>query len=184
MIISSKITRAIEFCCELHENQKRKATLIPYSSHPISVGFILQSAGYPEEIIIAGILHDILEDTSSTEKDISNIFGEHVVHLIKGVTENKKIKSWDEKKDIYLENLRTVENDIKAISAADALDNCRSMIRVLKSGVNIWNAFSVSPEKIVENYKKRISIIKETLENKITTELELAILELENSNKL
>lgn len=178
MIISSKITKSIEFCCELHKNQTRKATSIPFASHPISVGFILLSAGYSEEIIIAGILHDILEDTSGTEKDIENIFGKRVVDLIKSVTENTSIKSWEDKKNNYLENLKNAENDMKAISAADALDNCRSMIRVLKSGVNIWNAFTVSPQKIINYYERRLSIIKETLQNKITEEIESSMREL------
>ena len=179
MLISSKITTAIEMCCELHKNQTRKATTVPFASHPISVGFILLSSGYMEEIIIAGILHDVLEDTTGTEKDIENIFGKHVVSLIKGVTENISIKSWEDKKNSYLKNLKNAENDIKAISAADALDNCRSMIRVLKNGINIWDAFTVSREKIIENYKQRVSIIKETLQDAITTELESVIIELE-----
>lgn len=185
MIISSKITKAIELCCELHKDQTRKATNIPYASHPISVGFILFSAGYSEEVIIAGILHDILEDVPNAEKTITDIFGKHIVYLIKGVTEDTSIKlisikSWTDKKDNYLKNLKTVENDIKAISAADGLDNCRSIIRLIKNKVNIWDAFNVSYKKIIENYKQRLFIVKESLQDEITKEFELAILELEN----
>ena len=155
MLTSSKITKAIEFCCELHKNQKRKAVSVPFASHPISVGFILQSVGYSEEIIIAGILHDILEDTCATEKEITDLFGEQVVLLVKGVTENINIKSWDSKKEAYLKNLKIAGNDVKAISAADLLDNCRSMIRLLNNKINIWNAFTVSPEKIIIYSKKK-----------------------------
>ncbi len=68
MIISSKVTKAIEFCSEMHQGQFRKASLVPYASHPVSVGFILQSAGYAEDVVIAGILHDILEDTEQKKK--------------------------------------------------------------------------------------------------------------------
>lgn len=180
MIITSKITRAIEFCCEQHQGQKRLATEIPFASHPISVGFILHSAGYPEEVIIAGILHDILEDTLSTEDDIRKIFGEKIVTLVRGVTEDITIKVLEKKQRIYLENLKISENNIKAISAADLLDNCRSMIRVMERGINIWKSFSVSPEKKIKYTRERLNIIKETLQNEITKEIEISIDKLES----
>lgn len=178
MIISNKITEAIEFCSQAHEGQKRKQG-IPYVSHPVSVGFILQSAGYSEEVIIAGILHDVLEDTDRTEGEISEIFGKQVVDLIKGVTENTNIKVWQEKKRKYIENLKNVNNDIKAISAADLLDNTRAMVRALNNGFNIWEKFSVAPEEKINYIKSRFEVIRSTLSNEITDQIEQALLELE-----
>ena len=181
MLISSKITKAIEFCCELHKGQTRKASVTPYASHPISVGFILHSAGYNEEVVIAGILHDILEDTIGTEEDITDLFGERVTFLVKGVTEDTSIKNWEQKKAKYLEHLKTAGNDVRAVSAADLLDNNRAMLRALKNKINIWEAFSVTSQEKLTYIKNRLGIIKETINNEITKEIEISITQLENS---
>lgn len=179
MIISSEITRAIEYCSIYHKNQERKANKVPYASHPISVGFILHSAGYPEEVIIAGILHDILEDTTQTEEDLKRIFGSRVVELVKGVTEEMHIEDWATKKDLYINHLRNAEDYVKAISAADLLDNCRSMLRAFESGIDIWKEFTIPSEQNIAYKRRRLAVIKETLKNEITDEIELSIDKLE-----
>lgn len=65
--IMSIVDQAIEFAAHAHWNQKRKGTEIPYISHPYAVGMILQRARCKEEVIVAGILHDTLEDTDTSE---------------------------------------------------------------------------------------------------------------------
>jgi (p)ppGpp synthase/HD superfamily hydrolase len=69
------IDQAIEFAAYAHRTQKRKGTKIPYISHPYAVGMILQQAGCTEEEIAAGILHDTLEDTRTSEKKLRTLFG-------------------------------------------------------------------------------------------------------------
>ncbi len=182
-IISSKITEAIEFCALAHKDQKRKASDIPFASHPISVGFILQSAGYSEEVIIAGILHDILEDTSYTEKEIESQFGAKILHLVKGVTENTQISSWEDKKKDYLNKIQKSENNIKAISAADLLDNSKSILRKLKLGIDIWGSFNTEPRMIIKNYKERLSVLKYSINKELEYDLENTIIELEKNIK-
>lgn len=179
MIISGKITEAIEICCEMHKDQHRKASSIPFASHPVSVGFILLSAGFSEEIVIAGILHDTLEDTKYSEKELRDTFGDKVHSLVVGVTEKQNISSWDKKKNAYLENLKNMSNEVKAVSAADLLDNTRSMLRFLERNIDIWKSFSVPPIQIVNYKKERLKIIKEGGENEITKDIELKIQALE-----
>ena len=162
----------------MHKNQYRKASATPYASHPVSVGFILHSAGYSEDVVIAGILHDILEDTEGTEIEMEKLFGAKVLNMVKGVTE-EKIPSWEEKKKRYLEHIAEGDEHAKAISAADLLDNSRSTLRLLKNNIDIWGAFTESPETILEFYKKRVAIIKKSIDNELTTELESTITELE-----
>jgi len=178
-IISSKITEALEFCALAHKDQKRKKTEIPFASHPSSVGFILHSSGYGEEVVIAGILHDVIEDTIYSEIDIKNKFDENVMNLVKGVTEDVTIKTWKGRKDDYLNRVSNSNDDVKAICAADLLDNCRAMVRSLENGLNIWEAFSESRETLINYYKKRLSIVEKNIKPELAMELEKVILELE-----
>ena len=69
------VEKAIIFAAKAHKNQTRKGTDIPYITHPFAVGMILQKAKCSEEVIAAGILHDTLEDTETTFKDLTEVFG-------------------------------------------------------------------------------------------------------------
>lgn len=178
-LISSKITDAIEFVLEAHKGQVRESTGKTFLRHPLSVGYILQSCGYSEEVVIAGILHDVIEDTLFTEKVIREKFGSRIAELVSGVTEDKTITSWEERKQKYLDHLRTMDDEVKAISAADLLDNRRAVLAALDSGYDAWGKFKVSPRQIIENGKARLAIVQESFINEITQELQeiLGILE-------
>lgn len=177
-IISSKITEALEFCAEAHKNQKRKSNNTPYASHPSSVGFILQSCGYKEDVVIAGILHDVIEDTTYTEKDIKERFGEKVLKMVLGVTENKKITDWHERKKDYLNKIKKSNKFVKSISASDMLDNTRSLLREIKKGGNIWQHFAVSKEENIKFFEKRFQIVKNDINEELRKELRKTLNEL------
>ena len=170
-LISPKITDVIEFVLEAHKGQVRESTGKTFLRHPLSVGYILQSCGYSEDVVIAGILHDVIEDTSFTEKDIREKFGPRIAELVAGVTEDKTIESWDERKQKYLDHLRTMNDEVKAISAADMLDNRRAVLAALDSGYDAWSKFKVSPRQIIENANARLAIVQESFNNEITEEL-------------
>jgi (p)ppGpp synthase/HD superfamily hydrolase len=84
------IDQSIEFAAHAHRGQKRKGTKIPYISHPYAVGMILQQAGCEEEVVAAGILHDTLEDTKTTEEDLLSLFGSVVLAIVKGSSEPER----------------------------------------------------------------------------------------------
>lgn len=174
-IISSDITRALEYCAKAHEGQFRKASDIPFASHPSSVGFILHSTGYTEEVVIAGILHDVIEDTEVSFSNIEELFGLTVAGLVEGVTERQDFSSWEEKKEDYLKKIDSSSPEVKAISAADLLDNCRSLVRFLEKGVNIWSSFTVSKEKQIAFFKKRLAIVSPFIKVELQTELSKVI---------
>ena len=172
-VISPTITEAIEFSLLAHKDQLRNDDR-PYIIHPLSVGFILQSAGYSESVIVAGILHDVVEDTEYSEEDIKEKFGEKISRLVAGVTDDKSITDWTERKRAYLDHLRISNDDVRAISAADILDNRRAILRSLEHGIDIWKTFFATPEMIIKDSEERLSIVK-SLDNDITRELEVLI---------
>lgn len=105
MIYTMNIQKAIRFALKTHEvyqKQRRKGKDIPYIIHPLTVGFLLSQAQAREEVVIAGILHDTIEDSpdyKKVNKDlIAERFGEEVAFLVYSVTENDRNLSWDERK--------------------------------------------------------------------------------------
>src|ERR1019366_6852470 len=97
MIFSLRIKSAIQLSIQVHEldqKQKRKGKDIPYITHPLTVGIILARAGASEDVIIAGILHDTIEDSIPEKKVsygmIAENFGENVAELVESVTEPAK----------------------------------------------------------------------------------------------
>src|SRR5438874_3924659 len=78
---------AIEVAAKAHRGQVRKGTDIPYISHPYAVGMMLARAGYSEEVIAAGILHDTVEDTNITLEYLRETFSEKVALIVEGCSE-------------------------------------------------------------------------------------------------
>ena len=85
-----KIETAMIFAAKAHKNQTRKGTDIPYITHPFAVGMLLQKEKCSEEVIAAGILHDTLEDTETTFKDLTEAFGVHVANLVLAASEKDR----------------------------------------------------------------------------------------------
>ncbi len=173
--LSPRQLQALEFAARAHQGQVRKSELdTPYISHPFAVGIILLKAGFDEDVIIAGILHDCIEDTAATPTEITTLFGPRVAELVQEVTEDKTLP-YQERKAGYLEHLRTASLEARAISAADLLANRMSILAELKAGNNPWQYFSMSPEAILARDQLQIAIIKETLVHEFVSELEEAV---------
>jgi (p)ppGpp synthase/HD superfamily hydrolase len=142
------IDTAIEFAAKAHSSQCRKGTDIPYISHPYAVGMILQKAGCKEEVIAAGILHDTLEDTDTTEEELLHHFGEKVLMIVKGCSEPDKGASWEARKKHTLEYIKNASLSIRQVACADKLHNLRTIKRDLEnSGEKAWDKFNRGVEK-------------------------------------
>ena len=114
-----RIMKAIEFTVIKHDGQYRKGGL-PYATHPLSVSEYVRTAGYGTEYRIAGLFHDLLEDTDATEDEIRDIGGDRVLEAVKLLTKEDNYVMED-----YIARIK--ENDIaRAVKAADRLHNLRS----------------------------------------------------------
>ena len=126
-----KLLKAYEYAKEAHINQKR-ASGEPYFIHPCAVAEILIDLGLDAATIAAALLHDVIEDTASTEEDIRVEFGEEVLALVSGVTKLEKIV-FKSQEDADAENFRKIfvamAKDIRVIiiKLADRLHNMRSL---------------------------------------------------------
>lgn len=139
--ITPIIEKAEAFATKAHEGQFRKSDGAPMVTHPIRVANMLRSAGFPEEVVIAGYLHDTVEDTEVTFEDIEREFGAEVRYIVTGNTEDKD-KSWMERKKHTVEALKTAPLSIRALVVADKLDNLSSLAFALDEvGEDIWKSF-------------------------------------------
>ncbi|MRG86294.1 HD domain-containing protein [Salinibacillus xinjiangensis] len=136
------IDQAIQFSAKAHHNQFRKGTDLPYISHPYAVGMILMKHGCTEKEITAGILHDTVEDTSVTLKEIQEKFGKEVADIVEGCSEPNKDLSWEERKQHTIDYLQTAPIEVRLVACADKLHNIRSISHNEKTeGPTIWNRF-------------------------------------------
>jgi len=173
MIYTKNIQKAILFSIQTHEldqKQKRKGKDIPYISHPLTVGLILARAQASEDVIIAGILHDTIEDSTEskrvTRKIIEDNFGKNVAELVLSVTEENKNLSWKERKAEALAHIENFSNDSILLKSADLISNVSEIIDDHnKDGDKIFTRFSSSKEATIKVYQDAIEAIIQKWEN-------------------
>ena len=133
---------ALYFAARAHDGQRRKGTDIPYIVHPYEVAQILMAEGAEEEVVVAGLLHDTIEDTPVTLEDIREIFGEQVALMVLACSE-KKGDSWDDRKKHTIQYVRLhCPYEVMLIVCADKLSNLRSIRDDLETlGEDLWPRF-------------------------------------------
>ena len=139
----NKIDFAIEVAEQAHRGQFRKGTQIPYISHPRAVARILSDVGCSEELVIAGILHDTVEDTPLTLDYIRENFGAKVADIVQGCSEPDKSLTWEQRKQHTVEFLKTASAEVRTVTCADKLHNLLTIIADYEAiGDDVWDRFS------------------------------------------
>lgn len=152
--VKERLDKAVTFATERHSGQVRKGTTLPYIVHPIEVMQILYRMGADENVMIAGVLHDTIEDTGTTKEEILELFGEDVANLVAGHSEDKG-KTWKQRKTAAIKHLTASDKRFKMLVLADKLSNIRAIAADYTAiGDKLWERFNAPPEKQAWYYSK------------------------------
>ncbi len=156
--------KAIEYAAVMHRNQYRKGTDVPYIVHPMEVLQILTANGCSSDVQIAGVLHDVVEDTDATIEDIEALFGTDIAALVQSDTEEKSL-CWTDRKERALSRLKTQPLAARQLLCADKLSNIKSVYNDLRIvGTNVWSRFKGSPSQTEWYYREIIKELSKDLE--------------------
>lgn len=134
---------AIEFAARAHHGQFRKASPLPYLLHPLNVARLLIECGASEQIVMAAVLHDVVEDSNIPADELRTVFGDEVARLVTGVTEPNRRDKWEVRKQDALNYFETAPQDILLLELADKLDNIREIQKdVAREGDAVWQRFN------------------------------------------
>ncbi|MHB9027871.1 MAG: HD domain-containing protein, partial [Candidatus Latescibacterota bacterium] len=143
----SLLFKAIDFAARAHSGQFRKGSRVPYIVHPLRVAEILIQHGLPEHVVISGILHDTVEDTTVTLGEIRAEFGPGVARIVEAVSEEKS-EPWEFRKEHTVEFMKTAPPEALAISLADKIDNILSVCEdYRRKGEAVWDQFNRPRDK-------------------------------------
>jgi (p)ppGpp synthase/HD superfamily hydrolase len=164
-----QIKKAIQFAARKHHGQMRvEVEPLPYITHLFSAALLVAQDGASDEVVIATLLHDTLEDTATTRAEIVEAFGEEVAELVESVTEMKEVGgkklSWKESKSGYLRRLEHSGDGAVLIAIADKIDNIESKLEGFeKEGENLLARWGQPAEEYVWYHGEALHIAQARL---------------------
>lgn len=131
-------------------------------THPYAVALILDRLGVAEDVLIAALLHDVIEDTGATAEDIQTPFGTRVAELVSHCSEVKldaegRKRSWEDRKRDHLAALDSAPVEAKMIVLADKLHGLVSIRDDLAEGRDVWPLFNAPRARVIEHYRETLS---------------------------
>jgi len=166
---SDRVNHALAFAAKHHDQQVRKGTRLPYLTHPANVAIILTRYGCDDDIVVSGILHDVVEDCvreaytrEMLERRIGDKFGADVLETVLAVTYRRVDDdgvelSHAERRDDYLQRLTTARDAARWVCAADKLHNASSTLADLRRTIDpetIWRRFAGGRDEVVRWYRR------------------------------
>jgi (p)ppGpp synthase/HD superfamily hydrolase len=187
--LGSRFRRAFLFAADKHSGQTRKASTIPYIAHLMGVASLVLEFGGNEDMAIAALLHDVVEDCGGVAmlKEVRRRFGARVAKIVDGCTDSftDPKPPWRERKETYMRHLKKADAETRIVSAADKLNNVRSILSDYREvGEAIWERFNGGREGTLWYYRSLLEEFLRHKPNRLIRELGLVVRELEASASL
>src|SRR6202142_1309818 len=181
--LGPKLQRAFAYAAKMHAGQARKGTTVPYLSHLMAVASLVLEAGGDEDMAVAALLHDVVEDCGGMPRlrEVRKEFGRRVAKIVEGCTDSfgEPRPEWMERKKNYLREVKHADRETRLVSASDKLHNVRTILSdYRRDGEKIWERFNGKKEGTLWYYRA-LSDEYGRKPNRITRELEIAVGELE-----
>jgi (p)ppGpp synthase/HD superfamily hydrolase len=160
-LMTLNLERALRWSALFHRGQVRKGSGVPYVQHVVAVAMILDRLSFPEEVVIAGLLHDVVEDTEATLDQVREAFGEHVAETVAFCSERKTDSAggkrpWIDRKQEHLDLMESAPLAARAVMLADKLHNLLSIQFDLREGRDVWSTFNAERAQVVWYYESVI----------------------------
>jgi (p)ppGpp synthase/HD superfamily hydrolase len=184
--LGRRFEQALLFAHRQHAGQLRKGTPAPYISHLLGVAGLVLEAGGDEDLAIAALLHDVVEDCGGTPmlREVRRRFGKRVAHVVEGCTDTclHPKPPWRWRKESYVRHLRKADADTHLVSAADKLHNARHILSDYhQDGEMIWSRFHGRRQGTLWYYRALLKEFRRRKPNRLVNELERVVFELENA---
>ncbi len=165
----ARYAEALRFALAAHGGQRRKGSDVPYITHPVAVSATLAQYERGEDLIIAALLHDTMEDTGTSFAELAERFGRRVAELVRSVTEAKHRDGgeipWQERKEAQLRHVREADLDTVWLKAADTLHNLQSILRDRGIvGEGVWQRFKAGKQQQLWYYTNVTEAVGERLQ--------------------
>ena len=118
---------ALRFARARHAGQRREIDHAPFIDHPIEVGWLLRRDDQPDEVIAAGLLHDVLEKTATTSAELRRRFGARIARLVESVSDDPSIRDYQPRKRDLRDRIAQADPDTHAVFAADKIAKVREL---------------------------------------------------------
>jgi (p)ppGpp synthase/HD superfamily hydrolase len=183
--LGPRFQRAFEFAVKQHAGQTRKASTIPYIAHLMGVASLVFEAGGDEDLAIAALLHDVVEDCGGAPilTQIRRRFGSRVAKIVDGCTDAYQLPKppWHDRKVSYINRLKKEDDETRLVSAADKLNNVRSILSDYRTiGESVWSRFNGGRDGTLWYYRTLRDEFLRSKPNRITRDFDLAVRDLES----
>jgi len=166
--LTDRYADAVAYATAAHAAQQRKGTDVPYIAHLLAVSGSVLEAGGDEDLAIAGLLHDVVEDQGGLSRleDVRVRFGDRVADIVLGCSDSTTLRSNDkapyaERKAAHIAHLREASDDVLLVTAADKLHNARAIhTDLLIHGPGVLKRFNGAPEQILAYYLSILDVLE------------------------
>jgi (p)ppGpp synthase/HD superfamily hydrolase len=181
------LARALKYASKQHGGQKRKGSDVPYVAHLLMTSALVLEDGGSERQAIAALLHDVVEDTAVSRRDVRKRFGRKVARIVAGCTDvdgggSHTAKNWMRRRRRTLARLRdpSTSTSVVRVKAADSLANVRSLTADLRRhGPEVWTRFHAGAVDQLWYYRSVAVVVSVRLPGFLADELRVAVHELE-----
>jgi (p)ppGpp synthase/HD superfamily hydrolase len=183
-VLGDRFAQAVRFASELHRDQRRKDTSIPYVAHLLGTASLVLDQGGDEDEAIAALLHDALEDQSeqTSEEEIRERFGDKVARIVVACSDFVGVgdkPEWRTRKERYLAHLDDQPDNVLRVSLADKLHNARAIVADLRAaGDDVWDRFTGDPQQQAWYYESLAEIFTMRAHSPLVEEFTVVVAEL------
>lgn len=166
-----------------HEAQVRKDDGAPYFLHLSMVGMMLSQCTERQEVIAAGLVHDVLEDTGIDRGFLEVHLGCEVARIVSSVTESGKDVSWEDRKAAYIAGVVSAEEDVRLVSIADKLHNLQGLLAGQRANpTKFWQSFSRGKEAQLKFYSHYLEALSRVWSHPMLDDCVLLLARLEHES--